>query len=191
MQMILGKASKIELIRQFGKLTPEQIIKRDYPSISKLSRSMPADQLEKIVGILLYDLSSSFNGVLDKEQVQEITVEITSSNLRNLSLEDLYWTCRTIKLSDQFGKLNTNKVLTVLHKHFDQRCELAYRHHLNQHLSTKFHDPSRNNALGQTKQKHHQAKLWYVNAQNQNNPNQKQSQFKDDPQTTRQQKKDR
>ncbi len=86
MQMILDKASKPDMIRVFGKLTLDHIVREKYPSVGILSRSFGLEKTEKVMGIILHDLSSSFDGALGQDQVQEICAEISSSILRNLSL---------------------------------------------------------------------------------------------------------
>ncbi len=167
MQMILDKASKIEMIRVFSKLTLDRIVQEKYPSIGTLSRTFGLEKTEKMMGIILHDLSSSFDGVLDKSQVQEICAEISSSVLRNLSLEDVYLVCRNIKLSDHYGKLNINKVLKTLNKHMDDRSNIAYEYNLNHHLSTKFVDDNRKNTMKVMKAQFHEAKVWYMQQANQ------------------------
>ena len=167
MQMILGKASKTDMIRVFGQLPLDRIVQGDYPSVGKLSRSFGLEKAEKAIGILLYDLSSSFDGALDKDQVQEICAEISSSVLRNLSLEDVYLVCRRIKHSNQYGKLSTNKVLAALSQHLDERSNAAYTYNLNKHLSSKFVDNDRQSSKRAMKAQFHQAKLWYIQQHNQ------------------------
>ncbi len=171
MQMILDNASKTDMIRVFSKLTLDHIIQEKYPSVGTLSRSFGLEKTEKVMGIIFHDLSSSFDGELRQDQVQEICAEISSSFLRNLSLEDVYLFCRTIKLSDQYGKLNINKVLKTLNKHMDDRSNAAYEYNLNQHLSTKFVDNNRKSNKEVMKAQFYEAKVMYMQEQ-QNNKNQ-------------------
>ncbi len=96
MQMILDKASKTEMDRTFGNLSLEHIVQKRYPSVGRLSRFFGLEKIEKAMSIILYDLSSCFDGALDKDQVQEICVWISSSKLCNLSLEDLFLVCQNI-----------------------------------------------------------------------------------------------
>ncbi len=114
------------------------------------------------MGIMLHDLSSSFDGALDQDQVQEICVEISSSILRNLSLEDVYLFCRSIKLSDHYGKLNVNKGMIAMKRHLEDRCNATYQHHLNQHLSTKFIDNNQKSSKEVIKAEFYEAKVWYM-----------------------------
>ncbi len=72
----------------------------------------------------------------------------------------MYLVCRNIKLSDQYGKLNTNKVMAALNKHMDERSNAAYEYNLNQHLSTKFVDNNRQSGKEVMKVQFHEAKVW-------------------------------
>lgn len=165
MQMTLEKASKVDLIRAFGNLSVEQIVKDQYPSVGSLSRIHSPEKVEQVMAIMLADLSASFDGALTGEAIQEICAEINSGLLRNLSLEDVYYTCRTIKFSDQYGKLNLNKVLRSLQNQMDARTDFIAQKNLNEHLANKDSAAGResytqkeNNRL---KAKHRRAKEWY------------------------------
>ncbi len=99
MQMALEKASKIDLIRNFANLTVEKIAKVGYPSFGALTKVHGLEKVEKVTSMLFLDLSATFNDDLSPEQVEEITAEISSSLMRNVSLEDIYLVCRKIKKS--------------------------------------------------------------------------------------------
>lgn len=135
--MTLGGHSKIEMIRTFGKLSLMKIIELDYPSVGDLKRSHGVETTEKVIAILMFDLSAAFDGVLDKDEVAEICAEVTSSILGNLTLEDIFLVCRKIKTSKQFGKLSINKVLSALNDHFEKRLDTAERYSQNQALAHK------------------------------------------------------
>ncbi len=138
MLMSLEGTSKIELIRKFSNLSLEKIITNEYPAIGTLKKTYGADKTEKVIMVLLADLSASFSDELSKEQIEELAVEISSSHLVNLSLEDVFMVCRNIKTSKNFGKLNVNKVLNAFETHFNKRSEAFYQHNLNkEHFVTK------------------------------------------------------
>lgn len=126
--MISKGNSKIEMIRTFGNLSLPQIIEKDFPSIGDLKRKYDLQKTEAAIGILMFDLSAAFEGVLSKDDVEEICAEITSGILGNLTLEDLFLVCRKIKTSKQFGKLTINKVLAAVNKHWETRLETAERY---------------------------------------------------------------
>ncbi len=166
MQMILDKASKTDMIRTFSQLTLDHIVQEKYPSVGMLSRAYDLEKTEKIISIILHDLSSSFDGILDKNQIKEICAEISSSILCNLSLEDVYLVCRTIKLSDHYGKLNINKVMKALNQHMDNKSTMTYEYYLNEHLKIKFIDNNRQNNKDTIKVQFHKAKVWHMQQQN-------------------------
>lgn len=160
--MVLKKATKLELIKQFSNLSLSKIVEEKYPAIASLKRSYGIETVDKINGIILGDLSHSFNGELSKDVIEEITAELSTSILKNLSLEDVYLVCRQIKYEDHNRKLSIGKVLKALNKHFDAKSTLIMETNYNQHVSLK----SSSNTPRQSqleKQKHHDAKLWYLN----------------------------
>jgi len=138
-QKVLEKASKRDLIRQFGTLSVQSIIKDEYPTIGQLKRTYPVKQLEKVCSVILADLSESFNGELEDDDIEEISAELNSTMIfLNLTIEDVFLACRDIKSSDTFGKLSVNKVLSAFKKHFDKRSNLIQNKNENEHLSHKF-----------------------------------------------------
>ena len=162
MQMILGKASKTEMIRSFSNLSVNKILDNNYPSLSKLKREHGIEKTEKAIAVVVADLGQSFEGALNPEAIEEICVEISSSFLSNMSLEDVYLCCRDIKLSNTYGKLTINKVMNHLNKHMDERCNTAERKNYNNHLASKFTDHDRGAQEKVEKAKFHDAKLWYM-----------------------------
>ena len=165
--MILGRASKVELIRFFSSLTVEEVVQNDYPSVGLLKKEHGLQKVEKAMSVLLYDLSSSFDGSLKKEDVQEIAAEVSSSTLANLSLEDIYLSCREIKTSEHYGKLNVNKVLKTMHKHLAARTDVAAKISYNHHLANKVvdnHTPTMNDMEVQ-KANFRAANIWHLKEQ--------------------------
>jgi len=126
MQMTLEKASKLDLIRHFSNLTMDKLVKKSYTSIGSLKKAYSLEQIEKVIKILLNDLSASFGGSLNTDQIEELAVELTSNILINLSLEDVYFTCRQIKISKNYHKLNVNIVLMAFEEHLSKRSEAYY-----------------------------------------------------------------
>jgi len=167
MQMALEKASKIDLIRNFANLTVEKIAKVGYPSFGTLTKVHGLEKVEKVTSMLFLDLSATFNDDLSPEQVEEITAEISSSLMRNVSLEDIYLVCRKIKKSKNYGKLNVNKVLISLEEHFENKCEAVLQHNINQDKKgTKTIPPERNSTKGlEQMNKNRQAHIKYIKQQ--------------------------
>lgn len=159
--MILGKASKVQLIRAFGNLSMKQIVEESFPSVAALSREHGQETIEKAMSIVLLDLSESFDGELSKDAAEEICAEINSSMLRNLSLEDIYLVCRDIKLNTTY-KLTVNRVLKQMSKHFEERCEAAARHNDNKHMSTKFIDRDRKGDIQQARELMREARVMHM-----------------------------
>jgi|GEM_PF-2666187 len=163
--MVTSKANKVELIRTFGDLSLSKILKHDFPTIGQLKKIHGLEKIEVISSLLISDLSASFDRALDSDQIMEITVEITSSNLRNLTLEDLYLVCRTIKSTDSFGKLTINKVLKSLTKHYEKRIERAGELSYNNHISGKHVDSNRTGDIEPVQTKMRAAQLRYLQEQ--------------------------
>ena len=159
MQMTLEKASKVQMIRAFSKLSLPSLLKTDYPSVGAITREYGIEQTEKVMAIVLHDLSASFDGALDPDDVEEITAEISSSILRNISLEGLYLTCRNIKKSDNYGKLNVNKVLKALEKHFNDLSDAVAQDNYNKHLSVKENRNSRRTIKDEMEEQYHKIKV--------------------------------
>jgi len=171
--MVLNKASKIDLIRSFGGLTLSKILESGYPTLGALKRVHGIERIETITSILFLDLNSSFGDELSPEHVQEISAELTSSNLINLSLEDIYFVCRLIKTSENYGKLTVNKVLKTLSSHFEKRIKKAGEISLNSHLSQKVRDDNRAQKLEQTKDVFRKVKIQYLQEQSKRKANEK------------------
>jgi hypothetical protein len=160
--MILEGASKTSLIRAFSKLTLHQIIESKYPSIARVTKLNGIEKVEKVVALLLFDLSASFSGELNKDSVEELTIEISSSHLKTLSFEDLYLAFRDLKKAKNFGKLNVNKVLKALDDHQEKRSDTAYEINYNKHLSEKYVDNTNLGAKEATRAKFAEANLFYA-----------------------------
>ena len=137
MHMILEKTSKIDMIRAFGSLSLPVIIKSDFPSVKKLEMEHGLEKVEKVLAVMFHDLSSSFNGDLDRDAVEELCAEITSTSTRNLSMEDVYLVCRNITKAKNYKKLDLNIVMLALEDHLNTRSNLIYEANLNDHLSKK------------------------------------------------------
>lgn len=161
MQMTLEKASKVEMIRAFGGLSLSKIVENKYPSVGALKKDHGLEEVEKVMSIIFQDLSESFEGTLSLEDSQEISAEISSTILCNLSLEDIYLTCRKLKMADKIYKLNLNKVMNALKKHLEEKMTETASQSYNNHLSNKHVDTTREDKDEATKLAHHESLVWY------------------------------
>jgi len=144
--MITAKSSKIELIRTFGGLTLKNIVADHLPSVGNLITKYGQSTVENSLAVLVADLSTSFDGDLNKEAIEEITIEITASKLlRNLSLETVYLCFNELKSADIYGKLSVNKVLKALNKQWEDYSNTVAERNYNEHLATKFNQPRETN----------------------------------------------
>jgi hypothetical protein len=158
--MTLDKKSKLDLIRAFSSLTLEKILQANYPTLGSLKRAYGDEKVETVVSIILHDLSSSFKGVFNESDVTELTAEIANTVYRNLSLEDVYMVCYQLKRSYLHGKLDQNKFLNAIDKHFNNRLEAIERKNYNEHLATKTTGDKRSGDPDKKAMK--DAKKWYI-----------------------------
>lgn len=161
MQMFLEKASKTDLMRTFNTLTIDRVINDNYPTLGMLNRSCGADKVEKVLTVLVLDLTTAFEGELNK-QAQELAVEIATVH-RNLCLEDVYLVFRQLKSTPIYGKLTQNKVLAALNKHFEEKINEVDKISYEKHLSTKQPYGERNNKMTEIA-KHKEAFKNYYNS---------------------------
>jgi hypothetical protein len=152
-ELIINGAKKIELIQHYGTLNVPAIVAGNFPTIGSLKTTLGLEQSMKCTGVIIGDLSRSFNNELDDEAIEEISAELHHSILVNLSLESLYLTCARLKSGKVF-KLNTNAVLRALNEHLNELSIAFQERNYNAHLATK-HDTERL-ATRQAKKEHAQ-----------------------------------
>ncbi|MDT8412682.1 MAG: hypothetical protein RQ875_09490 [Vicingaceae bacterium] len=140
--MLQGKASKTELMRQFNGISLPAILEGDYPTVGKLSKMYGVEKLEKVIKVLVLDLSTAFEGELSKV-ADELAVEISTTHY-NLTLEDVYLVFKQLKATPVYGKLTQNKVLAAINKHWEERIAAAEHINYNKHLaaSTDYYERS-------------------------------------------------
>ena len=143
MQMMLEKASKADLIRQFNTINLPAILEGNYPLIAGLKRQHGLAKVEKIVKIMVLDLSTAFGEELNTV-ADELAVEIASLHY-NLTLEDIFLVFKQLKTTPIYGKINQNKVLTALNDYWEERMEKVEKINLNKHLQNKQPFGERNN----------------------------------------------
>lgn len=107
------------------------------PSIGALKRTHGASTIENCVGVLIEDLNGSFGGDLSQSQMEELIAEITTGFNQNISLEGVYLAFKEVKYTQNFGKLNVNKVLKIVADQLDKACNYAGVLSHNKHLAIK------------------------------------------------------
>ena len=143
MQMTLEKASRTDLMRAFNQLSTQKIIEVGYPGISILRRGYGTEKVEKVLEVLIVDLSLAFDAELG-DQAEELAVEI-STRWGSLTLEDVYVCFGDVKKGKHFGKLTQNKVLNALEKQHNNRINASDDYNYNRHLAQKERPGERNN----------------------------------------------
>lgn len=139
-QMILEKASKFDLIERYASLTINDIIQQKCPSIGSLERNHGKEAISKVMSVIIADLSSSFQGDLNIEEVQEVVVEIRSGFSRNISLEGLYLISSQLKRTKTY-KLKVNTILKAVDDHLEEHSKAVTKANYNRHLEFKFNEP--------------------------------------------------
>lgn len=134
--MILGGASRIDLVRQFARLTPATIINNRYPSLALLKKKHGQEKVEGVLSILLVEASQAFETQFDKETALAVSAEVAST-FYYYSLEDCYYVLQQLKKSKQYGKLTENKVLAAFAEYEKQRLKDAEEMNYNNHLAEK------------------------------------------------------
>ncbi len=154
-ELIINGAKKIELIQHYGTLNVPTIVAGNYPTIGSLKTTLGLEQSMKCTGVIIGDLSRSFNNELDDEAIEEISAELHHTILLNLSLESLYLACARLKAGKVF-KLNTNAVLRALYDHLNELSNAYQERNYNAHLSTKVNGDRISTRLAeqQNKRKH-------------------------------------
>lgn len=165
-QMIIAKSSKIEIIQQYNSLTIGTIVKSNFPSIGQIKREYGAEIVTNCLGVLYSDLSTSFEGALSTDQIEELIAETSSGLLCNHSLESIYVILQRIKRQDKFGKLTVNRVLKAMDEGFEELQQAHMDMNYNKHLANKFHDPIEKRRSEQDKALDHQARLMYQKSKN-------------------------
>lgn len=141
-QMILEKASKFDLIERYASLTINDIIQQKCPSIGSLERIHGKEATSKVMSVIIADLSSTFQGDLNIEEIQEVVTEIRSGFSRNISLEGLYIISSQLKRSKTY-KLRINNILKAIDDHIEEYSKAVTKANYNHHLQFKFNEPDR------------------------------------------------
>lgn len=134
--MICANASNRALVKEFGALTTEKIIERNYPAIGALQLEHKPERVHDAIAIIVAEASTYFEEPMHQEKALDIAVEITAQYYW-LTLEDVMLTLRDLKHQKLYGKLTPNKVLAAIADHANRRADIAGQMSLNKHLATK------------------------------------------------------
>lgn len=157
---LLQKKTKLELIRTYSNLSIEKISESGCRNLHGLKREYGLEKVEVFVEVILNDLNSSFDGDLEKNQISEIIVEITSGFNANISLEGIYLACRELKYNNTHGKITVNKVLKQLTKHLNDYVAYNETKNYNRYLSQK-ENPNENRSSAKDMEVHQIANAMY------------------------------
>lgn len=161
-----NKATKMDIIRTYNGLTLSKVVDNNLPTIGLLQKEYGLEKVELFTGMLIKDLSSSFENDLKTHQIDELTVEINNSVLRNMSLEGIFVACQDLKKSNVIGKLSVSKVLKHLNTFFEEQSKLIMQKNYNNHLAQKFYDPIENRESEKEKQQMRDAHKWFLQQKN-------------------------
>jgi len=131
-----SKKGKIQLIKHYSSLTLPKIISEKYPTISEVKRQLGEAKVNKAISVLLEDLNQSFKSKITPIDQEEIATELQYSIYKNLSLEDVYFALRTLKIEKiQLRNLNVNMIMATIKQHFDKKTRMIIKHNENQALN--------------------------------------------------------
>ena len=135
MRMISAGASRIELVRHFGSLTPERVLQQGYTTLASLKRDNSIEDVERALAIMLIDTSRSFGDPLDKDTALEIAAEI-HTRYYYMALEECYIVLGRMKSKTMYGKVTANNYLAEMSQYDKERLKMADEMSYNQHLAT-------------------------------------------------------
>ena len=138
-QMISEGASNRKLIRQFVKLTPEKILRGNFPSMALLRKNEGEQKLSEVLAIILIETSLSFGDGMNKETAFDLATEILV-DYYYLSLEDCFVVLNRLKRAKVF-KFTINVVLNAFENYDNERLKIIDDNSYSQHLSIKEGNP--------------------------------------------------
>ena len=135
MQMIFDENSNRTLIRQFVKLTPEKVLRGNFPSMALLKKDEGEEKLSAALSIIIIDTSKSFGDAMYKEAAFDLATEILT-DYYYLSLEDCLIVLNRLKRSKVF-KFTINVVLNAFETYDKDRLKMIDDNAYSEHLSIK------------------------------------------------------
>lgn len=133
--MIFEQNSNRMLIRQFVKLTPEQVLRGGYPSMALLRKNEGEEKLTDALAIILIDTSMSFGDAINRETAYDLAVEI-HTDYYYLTLEDCLIVLNRLKRAKVF-KFTINVVLNAFETYDKERLKMIDDNAYSEHLSIK------------------------------------------------------
>jgi len=111
-----------------------QAMNGSFPAIGALVRKQGQSKVEKVLAVMLVETSAYFDEPLGKEKAYDIAAELTGKYAA-LRLEDVWVCLNDLKISEIYGKLTSNKILSAMKKYTDRRLDAAASQSLNEHLA--------------------------------------------------------
>lgn len=145
MQMILEGSSNRDLVRQVGSMSMQQAMNATAPGIGRMVQIHGRDKVEKVIAVIVAETAAYFDGEMGSEQALDIAAEITN-RYAGIKVEDIWVALNDLKSSEIYGKLTSNKILSMLKKYMHRRLEAAGQQSLNQHLAQQ--EPRRSDSDG-------------------------------------------
>lgn len=134
--MLSANASRREIARSFASITPETVIRGNYPSIVRLKLKKGEEKTEEAIAILINDAALAFGENMDEELLLELAAEV-QTQYYYMSLEDCYLVLNRLKRQPLYGKLTLNKILSAFEQYQKERVQKAAEMSYNQHLANK------------------------------------------------------
>ncbi len=133
--MISAGASNRDLIKAFSKLTPEKILRGNFPCMSKLKKEEGEQKLTDALAIIIVEASLSFGEGMNETRALDLATEILT-DYYYLTLEDCFIVLNRLKRTKVF-KFTINVVLTAFEKYDQERFKIIDDNNYSDHLSRK------------------------------------------------------
>jgi len=134
--MISEDVSTRDITRNFASLTPERVLRGNYPSMVRLKLTEGQETTEKAIAVVVGTAAVAFGEKMDWEMTLDLAAEI-QTEYYYLTLEDCYIVMNRLKRQPLYGKLTLNKILTAFEQYTTERVNTAANMNWNKHLAEK------------------------------------------------------
>lgn len=139
MEMVAAKASRLDIVKHFSKMTMFDIIRnKEKKGFRQLTKKHGEEKVINAIALLLRDTSNNYDKVWSKDKCQECAIDLYYSEYYYLSLEDLFVLLKEVKENESFFTLPNFK--KHLAKYAERKLKAAENAALNQHMTTQFTD---------------------------------------------------
>jgi hypothetical protein len=136
MRMISEDVSTREITRKFANLTPEKVLRGNYPTMVRLKITQGEETTEKAIAVVVGEAAVAFGEKMDWEVALNLAAEI-QTEYYYMTLEDVYIVMNRLKRQPLYGKLTLNKILTGFEQYRQERIAKAADMNYNNHLANK------------------------------------------------------